>query len=239
MSMSSTQEHDRLRDELAEYALGIGDGRTRSEIVAHVSECDECAEEVASLTAAAESMLRLIPGQDPPAGFESAVLARIGVSDAAPARRPRPIIYSIAAAIVALTFGLGMLTSAATRGPSTSAITKGVVLQRALMANGHPAGVVYAYSGHPSWMFVTVHDASMPSVVRCVVLQPGGARTVVGNFALHSGNGAWGADLAIPFHSVSDVTLTTTSGTTLAQLSPTAWHYARANYSPRAIPAQG
>ena len=73
-----------LADVAAELALGVLTGRERAAAIAHLDECDECREYVRQLMATGEQLLELLPTAEPPAGFETRVLERIGLP--APAR---------------------------------------------------------------------------------------------------------------------------------------------------------
>jgi hypothetical protein len=73
-----------LADVAAELALGVLTGRDRAAAIAHLDECDECREYVRQLMATGEQLLELLPTAEPPAGFETRVLERIGLP--APAR---------------------------------------------------------------------------------------------------------------------------------------------------------
>jgi len=63
----------------AELALGVLTGRERADAVAHLEHCDACRETVRELTMTSEALLGLLPAAEPPAGFETRVLSRIGV----------------------------------------------------------------------------------------------------------------------------------------------------------------
>ena len=78
-------------DVAAELALGVLTGRERAAAIAHLDQCDACRENVRQLTMTGEGLLELLPAAEPPAGFESRVLERIGVAAPAPspARRAR------------------------------------------------------------------------------------------------------------------------------------------------------
>jgi hypothetical protein len=85
-------------DVAAELALGVLTGRERADALAHLEGCDACLETVHQLTTTGEGLLGLLPEAEPPAGFESRVLARIGLLGPQPApaagrevaaRRPR------------------------------------------------------------------------------------------------------------------------------------------------------
>jgi len=73
-------------DMAAELALGVLTGRERAAALAHIEECPACREYVRELTTTGEELLGLLPPREPPPGFESRVLERLGlpVPDAGP-----------------------------------------------------------------------------------------------------------------------------------------------------------
>jgi hypothetical protein len=68
-----------LADVAAELALGVLTGRERALAVAHLEKCDACREDVRQLMATGEQLLELLPPAEPPAGFETRVLERLGL----------------------------------------------------------------------------------------------------------------------------------------------------------------
>jgi hypothetical protein len=68
-----------LADVAAELALGVLTGRERAMAVAHLDECDACREDVRHLMVTGEQLLELLPSAEPPAGFETRVLERLGL----------------------------------------------------------------------------------------------------------------------------------------------------------------
>ena len=83
-----------LADVATELALGVLTGRERAMAVAHLDECDTCREDVRQLMATGEQLLELLPPAEPPAGFETRVLERLGLpvpatQDATPPPVPR------------------------------------------------------------------------------------------------------------------------------------------------------
>jgi len=70
----------------AELALGVLTGRERAAALAHLDGCESCREQVRELTMVQDELLALLPSQEPPAGFESRVLDRLGL--AAPGQPP-------------------------------------------------------------------------------------------------------------------------------------------------------
>jgi anti-sigma-K factor RskA len=91
--MSELNEMDcqEMDNVAAELALGVLTGRERAQALAHLERCDACRENVRQLAMTGEGLLALLPAAEPPAGFESRVLERIGLSvPAAPAPVPAP-----------------------------------------------------------------------------------------------------------------------------------------------------
>ncbi|MFF3762754.1 hypothetical protein ACFYYR_01465 [Streptomyces sp. NPDC001922] len=76
-----------LRELGAELALGILPGRERAVAIAHLDRCPSCREYIEHLTLAEDGLLGLLPGSEPPVGFEKRVLRRLGMSGARPAGR--------------------------------------------------------------------------------------------------------------------------------------------------------
>lgn len=88
MSENSEMTCAELADVAAELALGVLTGRERAMAVAHLDTCDACREDVRQLMATGEQLLELLPPAEPPAGFETRVLARLGLP--APSQEPGP-----------------------------------------------------------------------------------------------------------------------------------------------------
>jgi hypothetical protein len=61
----------------AELALGILDGRERSDALAHLEHCPVCRQELLLMSDLADGLVELTPTAEPPAGFESRVLASL------------------------------------------------------------------------------------------------------------------------------------------------------------------
>ena len=91
MSENSDMTCAELADVAAELALGVLTGRERAMAVAHLDKCDSCREDVRQLMATGEQLLELVPPAEPPPGFETRVLERLGMpvpsQESAPPRR--------------------------------------------------------------------------------------------------------------------------------------------------------
>src|ERR1700691_2645559 len=71
---------DEFADNAAELALGVLTGRERTNALAHLERCPACRETVRQLTITSEQLLELVPAAEAPAGVESRVLARLGIT---------------------------------------------------------------------------------------------------------------------------------------------------------------
>src|SRR6202167_1151266 len=74
----------------AELALGVLTGRERARALAHLDRCDTCRENVRQLTVTGEELVGLLPAIEPPAGFETRVMERLGLGMPGPAPVPGP-----------------------------------------------------------------------------------------------------------------------------------------------------
>jgi hypothetical protein len=68
-----------LADVAAELALGVLTGRERAVAIAHLDTCDVCREDIRQMMGTAEQLRALLPQAEPPAGFETRVLQRLGL----------------------------------------------------------------------------------------------------------------------------------------------------------------
>jgi len=111
MSAMSCAEFGNVAGELA---LGVLYGEERAAALAHVETCRACRQELTLLTDAADEIRLIVPGVDPPAGFQQRVVARIAAAAAAgpdatsptplaPRRHPRLVrpLAAVAAALLA------------------------------------------------------------------------------------------------------------------------------------------
>ena len=144
----------------AELALGVLTGRERARAIAHLDRCDTCREHVRQLSLTGEEMLGLLPSGEPPAGFETRVMDRLGHTTAV--QRPERTRLMLAAAAVTLAavacglggWGLRGAISAPSPGTSTAQTT---LRSAALLTSAHqPAGKIFLYKGDPRWLYMDV-----------------------------------------------------------------------------------
>jgi anti-sigma-K factor RskA len=197
-SMSCAEFHDSA----AELALGVLTGRERAEALTHLDHCEACREHVRQLATIGEEVLGLLPFAEPPAGFETRVMDRLGLAAPAPQplrhRRRRPVwghefsprrALAAAAVVVALLGAAlgGWGLHASTAPAASSALTSATMIAAADHDN---VGEVYVYSGDQHWMYMSVDLESGNDTVICQLVDSNGHITTVGSFRLADGYGS-------------------------------------------------
>ena len=209
---------DRTRELAAELALGTLDGEQRAQALRHLAECPECRRAVEELTVVADELLMLAPEREPPAGFESRVLARLQPPPAAarPTRRRRRLLAPLgaAAAAAAIAAAVVLLTTSDDRRLADH--------YRATLAAGHgssfeaarlrgpgqvPAGVVYAYRGATSWIFVVVYGPHRGVPYTAELATTSGRRVALPSFRLDPKTGTRGEAVPVDLGSIASVRL--------------------------------
>jgi hypothetical protein len=217
---------EQLREDGAELALGVLPARERATAVAHLQDCPTCCEYVRELALTADGLLDLIPGMEPPMGFEGRVLRRIGVATGA-RERPRALRRRVtlvaAAVVVAFAVGLGGWaiggSDHATSGTTAPASAGRTLLTASLIATGgQPIGQAFAYSGPSPWVYMSVDadKAGVSGTVRCQLQLSDGSTVALGSFDLAGGYGHWGGPYPADPASVTGVRLLAHDGSVVA-----------------------
>lgn len=175
----------RVRDLLAELALGIAGGDERAAVLAHVGTCDACSLALEETVRVADALLLTGPEAEPPVGFESRVVARLRSG------RRRRWWTLLAAATAAATLGAGIGAALAGRGPAP-----GIRSARLRTAGAAAVGEVYLARGSTPWVFMTV-DRTDGTLLTCQLVLADGATIEVGSFRVQDGRGSWGRALAV------------------------------------------
>ena len=228
-------------DAAAELALGVLTGRERAQALAHLDQCEACREHVRQLTVTGEELVGLLPAIEPPAGFETRVMERLGLGAPAPglapaparrvspARRfrlklagwiggggvsyPRRMLATAAVAAAVIVAGLGGWgLHAATSSPAASPLSSAAFLT----ASHQTAGKIYFYNGDHRWLYMSVDIGSGNGMVICQVEGPDGHLTTIGSFRLNGGYGYWGSPDPVTSGPLTGARLVTNSGTVLA-----------------------
>ena len=184
----SGPECGRYADDLAELALGIATGRERAEALAHLQRCSSCYAEMEQLSLAADSMLEVVPGVEPPLGFEVRLAERLGagrdarqltsrqlLSRQGTGRQGRTRWFALASACLAaiVVLGAGAGIGWLVRGGQPPAVARaafgtgpgGRASTRSLDAGGRVLGYVTVYWGATSghWGATSGRTSSNPS----------------------------------------------------------------------------
>jgi predicted anti-sigma-YlaC factor YlaD len=173
-----------VQEAATEYALGILPADEARVVSAHLLACPDCRREVDDMRRTGELLLELIPGTEPPLGFDHKVLNRI-----VPRRRRLHLAFLTAAAAAVVA---AAIAAAVTLGGTHHHARSAEVTAAFQAAGGRDVGSVYI-GGSPAWIWMTVHQASSTGTVSCQLIEPGGKITTVGTFELVDGSGTWKA----------------------------------------------
>ena len=235
---------DELADVAAELALGVLTGRERAEALAHLEQCPACRENVRQLTNTGEELLELLPAIEPPPGFETRVMDRLGLTVPAPApvpvpdhgsaRRPRTdrrrwsnrpagstrpagrtrTLLS-AAAVVAAIVAAGV-GGWSLHAANTAPTASALSSTALLSATNQRAGTVFLYAGSHRWLYMSVDLASGNGTVICQLISRDGQVTTIGSFRLTNGYGSWGSPEPSTAGTPATARLISPDGTVLA-----------------------
>lgn len=209
----------RMRELAPELALDILSGYERATAQAHLGQCPGCRAYVNSLTQVSDTLLTLVPGVEPPVGFEDRVLSRMGMAPRQP-RQPqrRWFPIAVAAAVAALVFGVGGWVIGGIAMSHTGVEASGVEFRFAALhtADNRQIGQVFTYEGQPPWMYMSVTDEPDVTTVACQLVRNDGTEVPVGTFALSGGKGSWGAELKFDPGTVVGARLVDSHGAVLA-----------------------
>jgi hypothetical protein len=201
-----------VRDAAAEYALDIIEPAERAAVAAHLIRCPVCRRELQAMQESATRLLDLVPGTEPPLGFDERVMHRLGAA-MRPARHRFRMIATLAAAVllvVGSTFGVE-LTQSGTN-------TRRVLAATPFLSNGTPVGEVDMYAGNPPGLDMWVRGMSVRGRITCVVVTDAGA-TNIGSFVLHHGEAYWNVPDKAVLSGLSGVQLLDETGHVVASAS--------------------
>jgi hypothetical protein len=177
-------------DAAAELALGVLTGRERARALAHLDQCDACRENVRQLTVTGEELVGLLPAIEPPAGFETRVMERLGLGTPSPAPAParaRQVSPArrfglkladwtgggwtgrggvsrprriLAAAAVAVAVIVGGLGGWGLHATTSSPTASALSSATLLTASHQTAGKIYFYDVGSRWLYMSVNIPS-------------------------------------------------------------------------------
>jgi hypothetical protein len=199
------------RELFGELAAGVAAGDERARALRHLGGCPECRRALAGTAEVVDELLLLAPEREPPAGFESSVLARL--APAAP-RRLRPRLLAAAAVVVVAALAGGAVwwqtaddRQLASDYRHTLAVAHGRGLSAAplLLAGGAETGTLFAYQGSPSWVYVTFRSAPPEGRYEVRLLTRDGRRLPLRRFSATRTATAWGSTVQVPVEQIQRI----------------------------------
>jgi len=200
-----------VRELAPEVALGVAPAQDRALLLWHATECAACRELLSELSALADDVLALTREHEPPAGFETRVLTRIG--DGPPRRRWRWAALLAAAIVVAALVSGGAVYRAHVPDRELAASVRATLAtaQGQYFATGslrdprsEQRGIVFGYQGDPAWIFVTVAAPPAGRYIVEVVTHAGVVHVLASDVDL-AATGSWGGIIPVAVHEISVV----------------------------------
>jgi Putative zinc-finger len=208
-----------IRELLPEVAARVAAGDERARALAHLSGCVGCRQELDALSMVVDEFLTLAPEVQPPAAFESVVLAR---AVPAPRRWWQSRQLQVAAAVVlAAAVGVGATLQASADDRRVAGqyreilrIAGGRFLTARPLATpgGSRAGRVFAYQGAPSWVFVVVAYGQATGAYQVFLATRDGVNRMIGEVEVVGGAGSWGIAIDADVAQVAEVRLAGAAG---------------------------
>ncbi|MGH9076831.1 MAG: hypothetical protein ACRDY0_05165 [Acidimicrobiales bacterium] len=210
-----------LQSLAAELGLGVLAGVPRARAIAHLDACPACRAVVDDMAAIGDSLLTLGPEVDPPAGFETRVLAR---RRAGRPGRPRRRLRMVALAGAVVTISAGAVAAAAglaghhgggfqvLHPAQVSALGGRQLSVSVLRQHGHQDGQVFFFEGQPSWVLMTVDGDGPSRQLTCQLQLAGGQTVTLGTFTVAQGYRSWGATVTVDPHRIRAVRLVDAQG---------------------------
>jgi anti-sigma factor RsiW len=213
-----------FQDAAAELALGILTGPDRAAALKHMERCASCQAEVASLAAAADRLLDLVPARGAPDGFESRMAAafRQPVPPQA-ARRHRGKAacrklagwrrrYRLAAAAAAAAGALGLGLHHIGAPPQQPAYT-GADMAALRTSAGVRTGEVAVTGASQPLLVMVINPGAAPGWYHCYLRTSGGQQALAGAFHVGPDGGVWVIRLPVPARDLTGARLAGPGGT--------------------------
>jgi hypothetical protein len=180
--------------------------------LAHAAECSECRTLLREYAALGDELLLVAPEHEPPAGFETRLVERLGGFER-PRLRRRPLRLAFGGIAVAAITAAAMLITFkderrdASHYRDTLAAVGGKYFDSAGLREpgGDLAGKVVGYEGSPSWLLVSLGPRYRSEDYRCELVTRSGRRIRLRSFKLDKSSGTWGQAIPVSLREVAEV----------------------------------
>lgn len=207
--MSDRVSCEEARALAPELSLGNATGEERARVLHHLASCPDCRRFVSELAAVADELLLLAPAHEPPAGFESRVLARLEERKTKGRRLRRFLGIAAVALFAAGAAGGGVLWALrsdreiASRYRQVLALANGEYFNAARLHDVHGAkrGLLFGYQGDTSWLFLTIDGPLDPGTYRAeLITRQGEGLLLDASVDLSGAQPSWGTALPGDLH---------------------------------------
>jgi hypothetical protein len=207
--MSDPLSCEEARALAPELSLGSATGEERARVLHHLASCPDCRRLVSELSAVADELLLLAPAHEPPAGFESRVLARLNERKARGGKLRRIFGIAAVAFLAAGAAGGGVFWALrsdreiASQYQEVLSLAGGEYFSAAVLRDVHGGkrGLVFGYQGDTSWVFMTLHDPLDPGTYQVELgMEQGGWTLLDSSVDLSDARPSWGTELPGDLH---------------------------------------
>jgi predicted anti-sigma-YlaC factor YlaD len=184
------------REVAPEFALGVLDGDTRSEVVQHLDRCPACRTAVTELAETADAIVLLAPEAEPPVGFERRVMEKITGSERRRRWRTVKLVAAVAAAAAILSVVTVRVIDQSRSDPTVAAPAATTVAM--VGGGGLRVGQVDVVPDGSMSTLSLVVDYALPDGEYRVALDPaGGGRRILGTVTVAGSRGAWSGSASL------------------------------------------
>lgn len=207
--MSDRVSCEEARALAPELSLGNATGEERARVLHHLASCPDCRRLVSELAAVADELLLLAPAHEPPAGFESRVLARLEERKTKSRRLQRFLGIAAVALFAAGAAGGGVFWALRSDREVASgyrqvlALANGEYFNAARLhdVHGGKRGLLFGYEGDTSWLFLIIDGPLDPGPYRAeLVTKEGRGILLDSSIDLSSPRPSWGTALPGELH---------------------------------------
>lgn len=207
--MSDRVSCEEARALAPELSLGNATGEERARVLHHLASCPDCRRLVSELAAVADELLLLAPAHEPPAGFESRVLARLEERKTKSRRLQRFLGIAAVALFAAGAAGGGVFWALRSDREVASGYRQVLALANGEYFNAAPLhdvhggkrGLLFGYQGDTSWLFLIIDGPLDPGPYRAeLVTKDGRGILLDSSIDLSSPRPSWGTALPGELH---------------------------------------